>query len=466
MADILKSNKVIKASVSLFLKTPLLLKSGYDDIFSDSTIEKTYDGENIHINGYVWASLLRRCLDRIDEDFYKKIGKYEPRKDRQEGVSPLWCESSFVPIKDELYIRPGNAIDRKYGAGKAGALFNDEIVAAGLGLKLNFNYFLSQNEKEDIVEKLFLGGLWVLNAGIENIGGGWSYGMGRLGVRDVRIKRLDLGNDRERKYLWRFDEEALSGAKKLSLENVERPDIKKPWVTIHVEASILDGQMLSINSSYPAFNTSKSYAEYPDSFVYQGYRIDEKGELKAEYIIPGRTIRQALLSVPLERKLRTIGRDVICDSLGSFCNCYKCREHRKKNKSGDSSQCECLKCHWFGSGGKGGIVAVTDAYVKDGETKVIHRIQLCEHSMQNVNLFSSEYLTKGRFAFDVIIDKNEREEFGTRLEDELKWLFGQMKIDANAPPGWYRIGATSTATGQIMILKEPEIRDCGVIDGE
>jgi len=461
MADILKSKKVIKGSASLYLKTPLLLKSGYGDMFSDSTIEKTYDGEHIHINGYVWASLIRRCADRIDEAFSNTIGKYS----ETDGVSPLWCEPSFIPLKSELYIRPGNAIDRKYATVKEGALFNDEVVASGLKLKLNWNFFLSPEYDEDKTKDSFLGTLWVLNAGIENIGGGWSYGMGRLGVEDVRIKILDLTNEKERLYLWRFDDEALKDAQKLSLLDIKMPVIKKPWETIHVEASILPGQMLAISSSYPAFDTSESYAEYPDSFVYQGYRIDENGNLKAEHLIPGRTIRQALLSVPLERKLRTIGRDVICDSLASFCDCDRCREYRKKNKNSDSPQCICLKCLWFGSGGKGGMIAVTDAFVKDADTKIIHRIHLCEHSMQNINLFSGEYLTKGRFAFDIVIDKKDKEQHAQRLIQELVWLFNQMTNTANAPPGWFRIGATSTATGQIMILKEPEIKKCGVIDG-
>ncbi|MCX7965798.1 MAG: RAMP superfamily CRISPR-associated protein, partial [Syntrophorhabdaceae bacterium] len=212
MADIIQSKKVIKGSAKLYLKTPLLLKSGYGDIFSDSTIEKTFDGENIHINGYVWSSFMRRCIGRLKNGstIVEKIGKY--KKDKEDntsllGVSPLWCEPAFVPV-EALYIRPGNAIDRKYGAVKEGALFNDEIAPQGLKLNLNFNYFLT-DENEDELKKLLIDALWVLNSGIENIGGGWSYGLGRLGLKEACIKILDLSYEQDRIALWRFDDEAL-----------------------------------------------------------------------------------------------------------------------------------------------------------------------------------------------------------------------------------------------------------------
>ncbi|MCX8023316.1 MAG: RAMP superfamily CRISPR-associated protein, partial [Syntrophorhabdaceae bacterium] len=229
MADITKSKRVIKGSARLYLKTPLLLKSGYSDIFSDSTIEKTYDGENIHINGYVWSSLIQRCIGRLKGglSIAKKIGKYKVQKrdsgayDPSQGVSPLWCEPAFIPVNG-LYIRSGNAIDRRYGAAKEGALFNDEIAPAGLSMRLNWNYFLT-DEDGDEIKKCFIGALWVLNAGIENIGGGWSYGMGRLGVKDVRIKTLILSNPKDRACLWRFDDEALSNEKSIRIEEIDTP---------------------------------------------------------------------------------------------------------------------------------------------------------------------------------------------------------------------------------------------------
>ncbi|MCX7965832.1 MAG: RAMP superfamily CRISPR-associated protein, partial [Syntrophorhabdaceae bacterium] len=211
MADIIQSKKVIKGSAKLYFKTPLLLKSGYSDIFSDSTIEKTFDGENIHINGYVWSSLMRRCIGRLKNGsaIAEKIGKYKENNDEKTpiGVSSLWCETSFIPVNG-LYIRPGNAIDRKYGAVKEGALFNDEIAPQGLKLNLNFNYFLT-DENEDEIKKLLIDALWVLNSGIENIGGGWSYGLGRLGLKEACIKILDLSYEQDRIALWRFDDEAL-----------------------------------------------------------------------------------------------------------------------------------------------------------------------------------------------------------------------------------------------------------------
>ena len=71
-------NSVLKFNVNLRLKTNLLLCSGFSsELFADSTIEKTSDG-CLHINGYVWASLLRRCLARIrsGDTLAATIGKY------------------------------------------------------------------------------------------------------------------------------------------------------------------------------------------------------------------------------------------------------------------------------------------------------------------------------------------------------------------------------------------------------
>ncbi|MCX7966016.1 MAG: hypothetical protein N2596_05270, partial [Syntrophorhabdaceae bacterium] len=300
--------------------------------------------------------------------------------------------------------------------------------------------------------------------GIENIGGGWSYGLGRLGLKEACIKILDLSYEQDRIALWRFDDEALKDGESIQPEDIKQPEIEKPWTIITADASIAKGQLLAVSSSYPAFDEKESYPEYPDSFVYRGYVVDDLGQIKTEPIIPGRTIRQAILSTQIERKLRTINTDTICTSLAGVCNCDPCIAFRKKNKTGDSPDCKCLKCNWFGSGGKGGIIAVTDAVVQGAVSEVVHRIQLCEHSMQNINLFSEEYLTKGTFKIRLIIDESRNNSHTERLKKEVLWVLNDMREDGISPPGWYRIGATSTATGQVVIKGEPKVKHCGGID--
>ncbi|MCP4107480.1 MAG: hypothetical protein GY749_18375 [Desulfobacteraceae bacterium] len=124
--------KAVKFSVDFRLNTSLLLRSGKAGEFTDSTIEKTGDGRFLHINGYVWASLLRRALGRgkNTEKMARDIGNYE--KPRQE-VSPLWCEASFAdlfrgsipgnPGKVTLAIRPGIKVNREWGTTAVGALY-------------------------------------------------------------------------------------------------------------------------------------------------------------------------------------------------------------------------------------------------------------------------------------------------------------------------------------------------------
>lgn len=457
MANIIETKRYIKGSARLYLKTPLLLKSGYGDMFSDSTIEKTYDGEYIHINGYIWSSLLRRCMARLKEGapIAERIGKYG--KDR-EGVSPLWCEPTFIPARG-LYVRPGLAVDRRYGSASAGALFNDEVTASGLELDLNWNYFLSADEKEAETKRLFLLALRVATSGVENIGGGWSYGFGRIGLKEVYMTSEDLRDDKAREALWRFDRAIFKGNPPIPLPELKEEDVMAPWKTIRVEASILPGQLLAIQSSFPLFDPEEKVfdseekeirGEYPDSFVYKGYIMDEgSGKIRAGYLIPGRSLRQALFSVPIERRLRTMEMD-ICDGLAGGCK---------------SKEPFCLKCRWFGSTDRGGMIAVTDALIKNENKEIIRRIHLCEHSMQNINLFSSEYLTAGQFGYDILIDTSMDQAYSKGLEDEIIRVLNEMRQNGDAPPGWHRLGATSTATGQVMVLNEPEIKTCGVIYG-
>jgi hypothetical protein len=172
----------------------------------------------------------------------------------------------------------------------------------------------------------------------------------------------------------------------------------------------------------------KTYAEFPDSFVYRRFRANGD-EIIPEMVIPGRTIRQALFSVPIERKLRSLNQDV--------CNASSCGS--------------CQRCKWFGSTEQGGIVSVTDAVVGDAQKVVLSRIQLCEHSMQNNNLFSGEYLAGGSFSFEIIVDQSLADTSPSKLCEEIEWALKEMMKNENSPEGWYRLGATSTCTGQIEV---------------
>lgn len=444
--------KTIKFSVGFVLATPLLIKSGLQGEFTDSSIEKTPDGEYLHINGYVWSSLLRRALLRLKggEDFAKRIGKYEQEQTPLLGVSPLWCESSFINLI-ETDVRAGNKIDRKYGTASNSALYSDEHVPPGYTIKLNFNYFLVDSEENTTTIELFLKTLDVINDGIENIGGGWSYGLGRLKLVDtnpVKVKELDLKKPDDRKILWTFD--GIEWAQPKDIKYSEE-DKLKGWYRFRIQAKIAEAQLLAVHSNYPILDEHKDYSEMPDSFVYQRYRI-EGSKAIAEYVIPGKTIRQALLSIQIERKLRTIG-ETICDTPSDICTCKTCVDYRQQNnkKKENSPDCACKRCKWFGNTEHSGIIAVSDAVIENADPEILHRVQLCEHSMQNIHLFSGEYLKNGKFSFDIWIDCSRRESDPEGLKKEVGLLLGEMKKDSKAPPGWYRMGATSTCTGQVVI---------------
>lgn len=427
----------IKFSVDLVLATPLLIKSGLQGDFTDSSIEKTSDGK-LHINGYVWSSLLRRALLRLNggKQYAGLIGKYDEKQTPDLGVSPLWCESSFVNLV-ETDIRPGNRIDRKYGTGSRGALYSDEIVPPGHNIKLNFNYFLKTPEESDAAIKLFQKALSVVHEGIENIGGGWSYGFGRLRLADsspIKVKKLKLEKPKD---IWEFENIEWDKPESGSVE-CSTGDISKNWRRFTVHAGIADGQLLAVHSKFPLLDKDEKYPEMPDSYVYRRYQV-ENGKAVAKYVVPGKTIRQALLSTQIERKLRTAAKkdEPICLD------------------STKQKVCTCKRCLWFGNTGHSGIIAVSDAVVDDGaEPVILHRIQLCEHSMQNMNLFDGEYLKNGKFKFDIWIDYSRSESEAKELENEIELLLSEIKKDSNAPPGWYRIGATSTCTGQLAIITD------------
>lgn len=450
MSDFIEYTHALKFCVTFSLKTPLLLRSGFEGDFTDSTIEKTPDGKELHINGYVWASLLRRSMERLTQyqTIASEIGKFE--KPEEKGVSPFWFESSFVPLK-VIDIRPGIKIDRKYESTSTGALYTDEFVPPGHRLTSKFICFHNGRRTEEL-KNAISAALWVVNEGIENIGGGWSYGYGRVKVEKILYEDVDLtkNDTTNRQNLWKGIKDNA-----IELKQVEDKDISKKWKNIKVKAKIASGQLIAIHSNYlPYFSELpteiKALTHLPDTFVFRRYNIKDE-EVQTEIAIPGKAIRQALFSVPIERKLRTKSPDKICSTPAEYCTCKICEAYRKNGKKGNSPECTCLRCRWFGSTENGGIIAVTDAVIEEPETEIINRIQLCEHSMQNINLFSGEYLKKGEFGFEVIIDCS-RDTYSEELMNEIKWLLNDIKT---CPPGWYRIGATSTCTGQIEIVEVP-----------
>lgn len=440
--------------VNFELKTPLLLRSGKAGEFTDSSIEKTEmpDGfQKLHINGYVWSSLLRRALGRTDEgkNYAQEVGKYDATTI---GVSPLWCSSSYPALPD-LDVRPGIKIDRKYGTASVGALYNDEIVPPGLKIPLNFTYFFKTLNDKDKIKEAFSAALYVINEQIENIGGGWSYGFGRLTVEKAEYRCLYLKeifeDENGRTKLWNYE-----GDKFKNLE-LKQNNTAKSWQKWTVKAKILDGQLLAVHMNHPLTDSYQGYEHLPDTFVFRRLRINGDGKASSEIVIPGKAIRQALFSVPIERKLRTKG-EVICETPGEFCTCKTCEDYRKEEKKKDNSpKCQCKRCKWFGSTEAGGIIAVLDAIVENKNTKVINRIQLCEHSMQNINLFSGEYLTSGSFDMEIIVDRRENSDYDELIKN-IAWVLNEMKKDGPAPPGWYRLGATSTCTGQVEVTEMPQ----------
>ena len=443
----------LKVSAMFRLRTPLVIRTPSDEDYLDHKVERTPD-DRLHINGYVWASLLRRAAERIDglPDVFNKIGKY----DGTMGVSPFWFESTIVPLRI-TDIRPGIRIDRRLGTAARGALYSEEIVPAGHKIPVDFMVFLENNddvdEIVDSIEKIF----HLIDDGIENIGGNWSYGYGRLRFLEGRYRVLDLADDDERGALWLPPDSGET-------ITLQRPEVKSPYLKITVNARISDGQMMAIHSELPPlhfdFASEELMPEYPDHFVFRSFILGPPEDTPShEVVIPGKAIRQALFSVPIERKLRTLGED-ICDSIDDKCTCSRCKTHRRNNtKTRRSPDCECKRCLWFGSTDAGGIIAVTDAVVEESETEYLRRIQLCEHSMQNVNLFLEEFLVKGSFKFEILIDMKNNKEKTDQLIKLVTEILEEMK-GVNAPEGWHRLGASSTCTGNV-IVKDWKITDYG-----
>ncbi len=419
----------LKLTVNISLATPLLMRSGQTGDLTDSSIEKTPDRQHLLVNGYVWASLLRRSLSRFSggQKLAEQIGKYH----EEGGISPLWCETTTSELHATA-INPGNSIDRKWGAAKPGALFNDELAIAGLPLMLRCVVFTPDEVTATTWRMALLDALRLVHDGIENIGGGWTYGYGRLVVEDINYTILDLKVPESRKLLWRW--EGLDW--KMNELPTTQPATLAPATTIAVQAKIADGQLMAIKSNVFPLDAS-GFGKLPDTFVFRrNYLVD--GNIHNSPVIPGKAIRQALLSSSLERKWRSQG--------GETEACLSTTHGKTRS---EDNRCQCRRCRWFGSTDAAGIIAVTDGHVINPSFQVVSRVQLCEHSMQNMNLFSGEYLTGGEFSFKIIIDENRAND-ASELLSEVTELLDEMK-GVNAPPGWYRMGSTVSCTGQVQV---------------
>lgn len=472
--NIADTKQCVHFAVDFRLRTPLLLRSGNEGDFSDSAIERAPDGR-LHINGYVWASLMRRALSRVAgaQDLGKRLGRYG-RDDKGKidnlGVSALWCGATLTQTPGSE-IRPGIKIDRRWGCAVNKALYSDEVEAPGVILTLEGNLFCAAEDQVEDLQKKIKSALWVINEGIENIGGGWSYGCGRLRVEAFGMEILDLESENKphekqlsRKRLWDFS------ALKKEKSELSKPAIQdgRGWTKIAVDAEISPGQLLAIHSSRPDYEAYQNWPHLPDTFVFRSASLMPDQTVKNVPVITGKTFRQGVLSMNIERKLRTKG-DEICGTPDDKCTCPVCVDERTDGrKIVRSSQCACRRCRWFGSTDQGGIIAVLDAPVRAATTDVLHRIQLCEHSFQNINLFSGEYLTGGAFAPEIFVDEGQNGKETDELIGHIRTLLGEMGPEERAagageatndaegnaaPPGWYRLGATTTCTGQFTVRK-------------
>lgn len=437
------ATEALKFQVKLTLRSNLMIRSGETGDVSDSVIERDYKGR-LHINGYVWAGLLRRSLERLEQGklLAEAIGNYGANTSTT-GVSPLWCETCCVelPVVD---IRHQNRMDRKLQTVASGALYTEEVVPPGLRLKLQAVYFRSPDDHHllETVQEAISSALWVINEGVETIGGGWSYGFGQLRVDQFQTEFLDLTKPDQRQRLWQWDTIAWKPVpvKRCGVFQQFSPDAV--WEKLRLHTAIADGQLLAVSENVPPLYLDEYHGpEMPDTFVFRRTYLDAHNIPGSEIVVPGKAFRQAVLLREIERYLHSRGETMCSDS-----------------SSPASAECSCKRCKWFGNTGHRGLIAVADAPVTRAECTILHRISLCEHSFQNINLFSGEYLNHGEFVFEVIIDGVTHKGLDTKLKDAVLSIIEQMRPDSPAPPGWYRLGKTSTATGQLVIRKV-EIQD-------
>ncbi|MBF0556817.1 MAG: hypothetical protein HQK96_20070 [Nitrospirae bacterium] len=296
-------NYALQWKVAFTLASGLMIRSGLEGDFTDSSIEKDPCGR-LHINGYVWASLLHRALMRVKDGdkVASTIGKYVAE---ERGISPLWTKSTFTELP-ETDVRPGNRIDRQYGTAAQTALFSDELVPPGLLVNMEFTWFMKNDNEQEINEEkvsdlkcLISWAFRVISEGIETIGSGWSYGHGRLTVDSASCREIALEEPKERKLLWDFSGNDFNNVPVPALQDIQ---IIRPWMKYKVTAKILEGQLLAVHTSVPLFDEKrfKSYNKYPDAFVYQGYRFAKPLAI-ADFTVNG--LMASLLSIISHRLL-------------------------------------------------------------------------------------------------------------------------------------------------------------------
>lgn len=431
--------------VDLQAETGLLIRSGQQGEFTDSTVEKTGDNR-LHINGYVWASLVRRALCRCQSwhALAEQWGKY----DASAGVAPLWTEATLVNEQDYLIaVNPGTRIDRQWGSVAQGALYSDELAFPQKPLTMRATIFLATRDKADHAAEALLDGCAVIGQGIENIGGGWSYGFGRLRPLAARHVILDLAQPAARENLWRaeFPEEATVTDQTALAERSPAIRQEKGWSRVTAHCRIADGQLLAIHTKLPELGVTLNHG-LPDTFVFTRPMLTGGGGITATPVITGKSFRQAILSQEIERRLRSSGQ-------GACLNSSDTKRQAVAPGKNEGRHCLCKRCLWFGDLDGSGILSVGDALVDGARSEIVHRIQVDEHSGQTLQkkLFNGEYLTSGAFTFHILIDHARQQTDAKELRHIVLDLLDDLHGDDNAPAGWYRLGATSTCTGQITV---------------
>ncbi|MCX7636138.1 MAG: RAMP superfamily CRISPR-associated protein, partial [Syntrophales bacterium] len=259
----------LRGYISFRAQTGLLIRSGQEGTFTDSTIECDPLGR-LHINGYVWASLLRRAAARLAHGVARARQWGKMDKDELQ-VSRLWTEATFLDRGNfDLVINPGIRVDREWGVAEDGALYQDELAIPCADIPCRFALFCVSEEEAQQMKELFADLLWVIGEGIETIGGGWAYGFGRLRPITARFAVLDLGTPAGRQALWQpecpggqivYDDASLQTRRPVIAEG-------KGWHTLMVEAGITEGQLLAIHTATPPL-TEEVPLDMPDDFVFQ-----------------------------------------------------------------------------------------------------------------------------------------------------------------------------------------------------
>jgi hypothetical protein len=439
--NVMNQQFALRFEMDMEAVTGLMLRSGRAGEFTDSSVERTPDG-HLYINGYVLSSLLRRAVGRVHggAELAAAWGAYEG--DRS-GVSPLWTESVFVSEKEYLTaVNFGIRVSRELGAVKNQALYSDEIAFPLVPMTFSFTVFFPDRNQADMAAACIRDALAVIDQGVETIGGGWSYGFGRLRVSTARWSVLDLTEVKGRNTLWQQDN--IDWQQQLTGEEIEklRPAVRddRQWTVIRISAAVADGQLLAIHTDVPEFGADT--AGLPDSYVFRRPAF-RNGSPDAVPVVTGKAFRQAVLSREIERMLRSTGQGACLDTADRT---------RQAVLQAEIRHCGCKRCLWFGDTDGGGIISAADARLSDWDVETVNRIQLCEHSMQNIQLFNGEYLTRGKFTMDIVIDRSRPETSPEELEKKVIQVLEQMHAkQKKGPPGWYRLGATSTCTGQLEV---------------